>query len=238
LQELKISTFLLAKGKDLGEQFHDPRSITTTMSSLPTLLGLSSTSPNLTPYHLIFNFLLSYVFLSARLLKMYLKLDHNVSPRADLTKYGERAVADKKITRSQLLLLQRNESCHANSMEHFPVFVAAVIMATIAGVTGEVVNWWCLVYGVSRCIYAFAYLRVERSLAGSYVRSLAWWASSIACLRLLWLSAKCLEQKAGLGELITGVEGLGVSIGELAALVEENARKQSRNASGWSKVFG
>jgi uncharacterized MAPEG superfamily protein len=174
------------------------------MPSLSTLLGFTPSSPNLVPYHLIFNFLLSYVFLSARPLKMLLKLDHNVSPRADLTKYGERAVAENKISRSQFLLLQRNEACHANSMEHFPVFAASVIMATVGCFRNDLINRYCALYGLSRIIYAVAYLSVERNLPGSYVRSLAWWASSIVCLRLFWLSARCPGQKAGQDEITVG----------------------------------
>ena len=142
------------------------------MSTLYTTLGLrpnpldpTSSIPNLAPYHVIFNFFFAYVVLSARFLKMTCNIDHNVSPREDLTKYGDKYIKDGKITRDQLDLMKRNEACHANSMEHFPVFVGAVLFATVAGVKNEVVNGIGLAYGVARVVYAAAYLAGGRSLS-------------------------------------------------------------------------
>jgi hypothetical protein len=40
------------------------------------------------------------------------------SPRQDLDKYGEAAVRDGKITRTQLQMLQRNEAAYANAVEN------------------------------------------------------------------------------------------------------------------------
>lgn len=36
-------------------------------------------------------------------------------------------VADGKISRRMLNLVKRNEAAHANSMEHFTIFVAAMV---------------------------------------------------------------------------------------------------------------
>lgn len=123
---------------------------------------------------------------------MRLKLDHNVNPRLDLVKYGQRAVAEGKVTKSQLSFLQRNESCHANSMEHFPVFAAAAIFATIAGVNNASVNTACAVYSASRIAYAAIYLLAEK-LGLTYMRSLAWWISNFACIYLYWSAGKAMN---------------------------------------------
>ncbi|KAJ9602468.1 hypothetical protein H2200_013011 [Cladophialophora chaetospira] len=154
------------------------------MSSLLTTLGLRPNplgfTPNLAPYHVIAQFFFAFVFLSARSLKNSYKIDHNISPREDLTKYGEKYVQDGKLTRKQLNLLKRNEAAHANSMEHFPVFVGSVLFATVSAVKPEVINGVCLAYGVARLVYAAAYLLVDRDVRLSYVRSLSWWAGSLA----------------------------------------------------------
>jgi len=161
------------------------------------LVGLKagSETANLAPYHTMFNFLFAYVFLSSRGLKHYLKIDHNVSPREDVSKYGERAVAEGKITKRQLNLAKRNEAAHANSMEHFPVFAASAIFATVAGVSNPHINGVCTIYTTARIVYAVSYLVIEK-VEYSYIRSLAWWASNIACLNLFWAAGKALNKTA------------------------------------------
>lgn len=166
------------------------------MSSLATTLGLRSnglTPPgNQAPYHAIFNFMLAYVFLSSRAFKMSCGIDHNVNPREDLARFGERAVQEGKITRRQLNMLKRNEAAHANAMEHFPVFVGSALFAVVAKVPNEAVNRACAVYSVARVVYAVAYLAVD-NVRFSYIRSLAWWSSNFACLYLFWQSGKALN---------------------------------------------
>jgi len=178
------------------------------MSSLFTTLGLranplypATAIPNLAPYHVIFNFFFAYVVLSARFLKMSYNIDHNISPREDLVKYGDKYVQDGKITRQQLDLMKRNEAAHANAMEHFPVFVGAVLFATVAGVRSEVINSVSLAYGVARTVYAAAYLAGGRSLSVSYVRSLGWWTGNMVCVWLLWVSGRALNAGASVGQL-------------------------------------
>lgn len=56
---------------------------------------------------------------------MSLGIDHNASPREDLTKYGETAVQAGKIDRTTLNRLKRQEAAHANAVEGFPFFVGA-----------------------------------------------------------------------------------------------------------------
>ncbi|KAK5080857.1 hypothetical protein LTR70_009517 [Exophiala xenobiotica] len=164
------------------------------MSSLTKFVGLKlgSDAANLAPYHTMFHFVFAYAFLSTRGLKNYLKIDHNVSPREDTSKYGERAVAEGMITRRQLNLLKRNEGAHANSVENFPVFVASTLFATVAGVSNAQINGACTIYTAARIVFAVSYLAIERAKY-SYVRSLAWWAGNLACLNLLWAAGKALD---------------------------------------------
>lgn len=168
----------------------------TTMSSLAAILGLKSntltTVPNYAPYHAIFNFLFAYAFLSSRALKNRYGLDHNVNPREDVSRFGERAVQEGKITRAQLNLLKRNEAAHANAVEHFPMFIGSALFATVAKVPNETINRACLAYSIARLVYAVAYLAFDK-VQLSYLRSLAWWASNFTCFYLLWRSGKALN---------------------------------------------
>ncbi|CAI7621809.1 unnamed protein product [Penicillium glandicola] len=113
------------------------------MTSLLTALGLRASlpkTPNYGPGFITFNFILAYGLLSSRTLKQWYGLDHQVSPREDLAKYGEAAVREGKITRRQLDMLKRNESAHANAVENFPLLVAGVLFASLAGVPAQKIN--------------------------------------------------------------------------------------------------
>lgn len=113
-----------------------PRNCHLTMS-LPSLLqalslipqpALSSLPPpNFVPHFLIFAWLFAYALTSTRLIKRYYGMDHNCSPREDVSKYGEIMVKDEKITRDPLDMVKRWEGCHANCVEGFPVLVAGVV---------------------------------------------------------------------------------------------------------------
>lgn len=142
-------------------------------------------SGNLAPYYIIFHFVFAYAILSTRGAKNYLKIDHNVNPRSDINVYAQRAVTEGKMTKRQFNFLQRNEGCHANSVEHFPMFVAAVLFATTAGVDAAKINNRCAMYTIARIIFAVAYLAIE-NYHMSYLRSVAWWASNFVCFSLLW----------------------------------------------------
>lgn len=71
------------------------------------------------------NWFFAYILTSPRGAKIRLGLDHNVSPREDLTTYGEAAVQSGKITRRALDKLKRQTSAHANVQEGYTLFVAA-----------------------------------------------------------------------------------------------------------------
>lgn len=83
-------------------------------------LGLTAT--NYTSALLLWNYTYAYMLTSPRILKIRAGMDHNTNPRYDLVKYGERAVAEGKITRKQLLQMERSASAHANTIETFAFF--------------------------------------------------------------------------------------------------------------------
>ena len=75
--------------------------------------------------YLLWGFIFAYAVSASRPLKIALKLDHNVSPREDVSKYGEQAVKDGKISQKTLKMLKRNEAAHANNVENYPLFAAS-----------------------------------------------------------------------------------------------------------------
>lgn len=167
------------------------------MSTLAAALGLHATGQdglpvaNYAPYYAIFQFLWAHVLVSPRILKKIYGIDNPTSPREDLARYGEKAVQDGKITRRQLNQLKRNEAAHANSVENYPVFLAAVWYAMVGGVPNGKINRACAVYTLARAAYVAAYLLTER-LEYTGFRSLSWWTESFACFYLFWQSGKTL----------------------------------------------
>ncbi|KAK0248950.1 hypothetical protein B0A54_16425 [Friedmanniomyces endolithicus] len=171
----------------------------TTISSLLTALGLRAASPlspdpNLAASHIITHFALAYLVLASRTLKQIYSIDHNVSPREDLGKYGDAAVRNGKITQRQLEQLKRMESASANSVENFTLFVGAMLLGTMAGVPATDVNATGLAYTVARCGYAIAYVLIDAPSL-SQVREVCWWVGNSTCLRLLWVGGVALNSK-------------------------------------------
>ncbi|MCJ1389723.1 hypothetical protein MMC18_002580 [Xylographa bjoerkii] len=160
------------------------------MAALATTLGLRApplpnlTTPNYAPAFVGLHFVLAYCVLAPRHLKQIYGIDHNVSPREDLAKYGDVAVQSGKITPKQLAMMRRNESAHANAIENYILFVGAITFATFAGVERELVNRAGLVYTVARVAYGGIYVFVDQPF-WSLFRSVAWWVGNISCLWLL-----------------------------------------------------
>ncbi|KAI1325422.1 hypothetical protein F5Y16DRAFT_377968 [Xylariaceae sp. FL0255] len=166
------------------------------MASLATSLGLRPSSglpiPNYATGFLTFNFFFAYGLLSSRTLKQIWGIDHNVSPREDLAKYGDAAVKSGKITQSQLDMLRRNESAHANAVENYTLLVAALGFATIAGVDNRLINRAALIYTLARAVYAPVYILIDHPL-WSQVRGITWWTGNLTCWWLLWKAGRALN---------------------------------------------
>ena len=164
---------------------------------LPLLsrLGLRTSTnslPHCTSQFLLLNFFITYVLSSSRFAKSKYDLDHNVAPREDLAKYGDQAVASGKITQSELDKIRRQEAAQANAIEHFPVFAAAMTMATMKGVDAGMVNTCGVIYTVARVAYIVAYVRITDETT-SYIRSVLWWFGNLACIKLLWSAGKMYD---------------------------------------------
>ena len=155
------------------------------MASLASTLGLTTGSPSHLPVYLAFNFLYAHALLSARTLKQLYKIDHNVSPREDLSKYGDAAVRSGKLTSSQLAMLQRNDSAHHNRMENYAPFAAASLLALYANVPSHIINTSCLIYTLSSLGYAAAYIFIT-DWKWTYLRSTMFWVGNDVCLFLFW----------------------------------------------------
>ncbi|KAF7592395.1 hypothetical protein BBP40_000313 [Aspergillus hancockii] len=165
------------------------------MSAILTTLGLRAVPGEQAPSHvvacLLANWLISFGAFSNRREKMRLGLDHNQAPRQDLGKYGEAAVQSGKISRQTLDRLKRQEAIMANSAEHYPLFVAALLVALYAGVPNETINRIGLWYAISRLSYGITYKYIE-DLKLSFLRSAFWWSGSICCFTAFWLASKKL----------------------------------------------
>ncbi|KAJ5444390.1 uncharacterized protein N7458_008262 [Penicillium daleae] len=168
------------------------------MSSLLTAIGLrapnslESVIPNYSPFFLGFHFLWAYGVLSSRTLKQWYGIDHQVSPREDLAKYGEAAIREGKMTRKQLDMLKRNEAAHANSVENYPLLVGSLLFASYAGVPVQTINAAGLSYTVARIIYGAVYIFVDTP-KWSWTRGVVWWWGNLSCLTLLYQAGKRLS---------------------------------------------
>ncbi|THY17099.1 hypothetical protein D6D01_07563 [Aureobasidium pullulans] len=160
-------------------------------ASFLTNLGLTANNtlaplPNYGPYFLLGNFLFSYVVTTTRFQKTSYGCDNNINPATTSNLPG-------KLTTEQLEQLRRIQSAHSNSMEHYTVFVAAILSAMIAKLDGGVVNRYATIYTLVRAAYFWVYRQnTTRQAAG--LRSVLWWASNIVCIRLFWFAGKALNK--------------------------------------------
>ncbi|KAJ2976436.1 hypothetical protein NUW58_g8087 [Xylaria curta] len=129
---------------------------------------------------LSWQFVFAYGLLSSRTLKQWYGIDHNASPREDLAKHGDAAVRSGKITQKQLDMLKRNESAHANSVENYALFAAALGFATFAGVKPHLINRAGLLYTVARFAYGVVYIFIDHDV-WSQIRGVTWWTGSNWC---------------------------------------------------------
>ncbi|RDW91589.1 hypothetical protein BP5796_02754 [Coleophoma crateriformis] len=158
------------------------------------VFGLASSltpPPNYAAGFITGNFFLAYAVLSTRFIKTHLKLDHNVCPREDLNKYGEKMVTEGKMTAATLRMIKRWEAAHANAVENFPLFFGSVLLALHAGVPVGKINGLAALYTLARCAYALAYINIETH-AASYGRSVLWWVGNVSCLTLIKMAGSRL----------------------------------------------
>ncbi|KAH9214566.1 hypothetical protein DL95DRAFT_365715 [Leptodontidium sp. 2 PMI_412] len=157
------------------------------LSSLP--ITHASPIPSYASRFLIFNFVYAYGLLATRFVKRYYGFDHNVCPRQDIEKYGEKMVKEGKISRGTLETIRRMDNAHANSVEGFTVFVAGVLLALHAGVPTEKLNGLMAAYSVSRVGFGLAYILIENEHL-ALIRTVFWYAGNVACVAMMVLAGK------------------------------------------------
>ncbi|KAJ5129158.1 uncharacterized protein N7515_005197 [Penicillium bovifimosum] len=169
--------------------------MTNPYSALLSILGLRAAPGQVPANHaagfLVVNWAFAFGIMSTRATKIRLGLDHNVSPREDLSKYGEAAVQSGKISRRTLDRLKRQEAAHANAQEGYSLFVAAILVSLYAGLPNETINTVGAWYSVSRVAYSLLYTYIEFHHL-SYLRSVAWWSGNISCIYALVQASKKL----------------------------------------------
>ncbi|KAL6242643.1 hypothetical protein RBB50_010289 [Rhinocladiella similis] len=153
---------------------------------MATPLGLSPVTSFAVPAgFLAWNWLFAYVALSSRPWKQSVGIDHNGSPRQDLTKYAEAAIREGKMTRDQLDRIYRIEAASANSTDGFAFFATSVLFALVSGVPESALIKGCTAYTVARLVYGAVYVFVPHDIY-SQLRGIAWWTGNFSCLYLLW----------------------------------------------------
>ena len=68
----------------------------------------------------------------------------------------------------------RADAAQSNSLEAFPFFAAAVLLALQAGVDADAVALWAWLFVGLRLVYIFCYV-TDRATLRSIVWMLAWW---------------------------------------------------------------
>jgi uncharacterized MAPEG superfamily protein len=199
-----IRYLLLSFANSLHPQNPNPILLPTApmSSSLLTTLGLRAAGadplhpppPSLAASYILWQFVFAYGILSSRTLKKIYGIDHQVSPREDLVKYGPKAVESGKITQKQLNQLKRMEAASANSVEHFPFFVGALIWAHVAGLSTTEINRSGLIYVLARIGYGVVYVLAERPRVALWW-GVMWWVGNIVCARLFWIGGNAMNSR-------------------------------------------
>lgn len=167
---------------------------------------------NWAPAFILLNWFYAYCHLSPRFAKMSVGLDHNLSPREDITKYGETAVQGGKLSRQRLDQIKRMQSAHENSVEGFTLFVAAgeprspsfmdsdqfgnltessVLFTTLSSVPNTTTNAICYWYTLSRLAYGAAYIYIDTESL-SIIRTAIWWSCNASCITAIILAARAM----------------------------------------------
>ena len=79
---------------------------------------------------------------------------------------------------------QRAHAAHLNGFESFPVFVAGVLMAQLAGVNPSTINLIAVVFVIARVLHGVFYVNNVQAL-----RSLVWFVGFASALALIVMAA-------------------------------------------------
>lgn len=79
---------------------------------------------------------------------------------------------------------QRAHAAHLNGFESFPVFVAGVLMAQLAGVSPATISWLAVFFVIARVLHGVFYLANVQAL-----RSLVWLLGFASAIALIVIAA-------------------------------------------------
>ncbi|KAJ3017171.1 hypothetical protein HKX48_003685 [Thoreauomyces humboldtii] len=106
----------------------------------------------------------------------------NVNPRKQLE------AARGRMTASSYDRAKRAEAAHANGMETFPVYAAALILGNLAHLPVDTLNTYAAIFLGTRFLYNFVYvMNTTRPVAA--LRSLLWGAGVGSAISLMFQAA-------------------------------------------------
>lgn len=86
---------------------------------------------------------------------------------------------------------ERLEACHANSMESFPLFAAAVVLGNIARLKQEELSGFAAAFLVVRVAYMMVYA-THRTQGPTMLRTGIWYVGVGLCFRTILQAAKAM----------------------------------------------
>ncbi|TFK73399.1 hypothetical protein BDN72DRAFT_834806 [Pluteus cervinus] len=113
----------------------------------------------------------------------------NLDPRKPV-----RSLADKAVDPAIIAKASRMDAAHMNGNEGFPLWVAGVLAANIAGVDQRALNVASLLYIILRNLYNFIYINQSKPYHGT-ARTLVWVTSVAVPMYLLFAAAVKLEHQ-------------------------------------------
>lgn len=90
---------------------------------------------------------------------------------------------------------ERLEACHANSMESFPLFIAAIVLGNVAGLKKEELTSFAAWFLVVRVAYMLVYASMKTK-GPTLVRTGIWYVGVGLCIKTIVQAAKATRSRA------------------------------------------
>ncbi|KAG1748395.1 uncharacterized protein EDB91DRAFT_877914 [Suillus paluster] len=103
----------------------------------------------------------------------------NVNPRGNIGRIRDAGLAAR---------VDRMDGAHKNAMELFPLWIAAVLAATITKVDTHTVNTAAIAFITLRALYTLVYI-TQKTNAQGFLRTAVWLAACTVPLHLLFQAA-------------------------------------------------
>ncbi|KAI9726783.1 MAG: hypothetical protein M1828_000639 [Chrysothrix sp. TS-e1954] len=111
----------------------------------------------------------------------------NLNPRRPDLKEG----LSKTLTAEQYGEYERAEAAHYNSLENFPVFATAVVLANLARVPVPELNSFVLGFGALRFLHTIVYVKTSNPTY-THLRSAIYLSALGLALRTIWRAGRAL----------------------------------------------